>query len=321
MITSRSRTAAVALLAALTGGLLTAAAVPASAYGGPANEISYVGANGEVYTELPDGSHKTQITSTGASKKCDPAFSPDHTQIAYVGNDGGVYVINNAPESAANPPVLLNGSIANWQLSGSRRPTWSPDGLTILFPLGLNVRPTSHPTDTYNLYEVTRPAVGGQWSNPVQLTDLPTGGWALQPRFSPSGTALSYSYRAPNTTTDVLYVSDWPLPAVPATTPPGNAIPRAGEAILSSWSPDGTKIAYGAYTCNVGVQVLTVSRSNGTWVGGQPSTVSNGGGCGVAWSTTNGNLITYADSTNVYVLDLTKGRKGVSLGAGSQPGW
>lgn len=321
MVIFRARLAGVTALAALAGGLLTAAAAPAAAYSGPANEISYVGANGEVYTELPDGSRKTQITSGGASKKCDPAFSPDHTQIAYVGNDGGVYVIANAPQSASNVPTLLNSSISGWQNSGSRRPTWSPDGLTIVFPLGLDVRPTSHTTDIYNLYEVTR-AAGGSWSDPVQLTDLPVGGWALQPRLSPSGSALSYSYRAPSTSTDVLYVSDWPLPGPPATTPPGTAMPRAGEAILSSWSPDGTKIAYGAYTCSVGVQVLTVSRSsNGTWTGGRPSTVTNGGGCGAAWSSTNANLITYADSSNVYVVDLTKGRKGVNLGAGSQPGW
>ena len=94
-----------------------------------------------------------------------------------------------------------------------------------------------------------------------------------------------------------------------------------GTALLSSWSPDGTRIAY-VNSCTGGLQVMNVSKSATGWVSSNHLKASTGGGCGASWSSTDPNKIAYADSQRIYVLDLSsQTRKGTSLGAGSMPGW
>lgn len=338
--------------AALAGAVLTstvlaaAVAAPAQAWGGGVNHdrisyINYVNGVGEVWSMTPGGTDKQQLTNaslggpgTTATKKCDPAFSPLTDEVAYAAQDGGVYVLHDRELATnRNRAVRVNerladttaaGQLIDWTKTGSRRPTWSPDGLTLVFHLSLDYRDSTVAVHTFNLYRVTRSALDAAWGPMTAITNLSAGDAAFHARFSPDGQHISYSYQAVGTTSYKLYVmrSDGAAPAATAGLPPGSLIPLSTDALLSSWNASGSQIAY-VSSCAGGVYSVGINAaSTDVSVTSTPRLLTNGGGCGSSYSSRDDNLLSYADSQRVYVLDLRiKGSRGTSLGAGSMPGW
>jgi Tol biopolymer transport system component/DNA-binding winged helix-turn-helix (wHTH) protein len=137
--------------------------------------------NFEIYVkQLVAGAREVQITSDGG-QNFQPAFSPDGTQIAYYSKKrGGVWLV---PVSGGKPKQLTE--------FGSR-PSFSPDGLTIVFQtepltdLGTDSRPAMPPSTIWTI-----PATGGE---PTQITKLgdPPGGHGA-PSFSPDGKRIVFS--------------------------------------------------------------------------------------------------------------------------------
>ena len=119
----RLRLLVLALLAALPSGLAGA---------GQAHKIVFVygdpyarGVPLFIITVNPDGSERTPIAE-GASPG-GPAWSPDHTQIAYTGDDDCVLVANADGSDARR---LARGVCSDMS------PGWSPDGRRIAFTRG-----------------------------------------------------------------------------------------------------------------------------------------------------------------------------------------
>lgn len=332
--TWRRKAAAVATaVVAFTGTLAAVAATPAGAWAGPENRMAYVAtADGisEVFSMRPDGTGRTQLTfggtdrpGGGATKKCDPAFSPNGKEIAYAGNDGGIYVMDAERESDLNVPERLN-DVDGWQMHMSRRPTWSADGLSVVVHIGLTGRDPAVTEHTYDLYRFTRSSLTEPFGPMEAITSLAPGDMALHARYSPDGQHLAYSYKPKSATTYELRIM--PLPAAGATLaagPPGNRVTTTGAALLASWNSSGTSIAY-VSTCSGTIYTMPVklSTTTGTWSSGASRKIATGGGCGASYSSYDDNLFTYADAGRIYVRDLSRLKaKPANLGTGAMPGW
>ena len=306
--------------------LLTLGAAPATAWTTSDNRIAYV-KDGDVWSMLPTGPAPNpgaqRLTNTPGVTERDPAFSP-HAQdapaeVAYTANDGGVYV----SRADGNAPELLN-DVDGWQNHAAGRPTWTPDGLSLVFFLSTTARTAGADAErTYNLYRATRTSRTAGFGTMEKLTDVAPGDWAMWPRSSPDGAHLSYTYKAKGSGDYVLHIMATPAPwFVPAPGAlPGNAVTGTGVAALSSWNKSGTRIAYVSY-CATGMYTMPVQKVGDKWTAGKATWLNNNGACSGTYSSTDDNKLTFADADNVYVMDLSKrSGKGVLLGPGAHPGW
>jgi serine/threonine-protein kinase len=94
----------------------------------------------------------------------EPDWSGDGGEIAFYASEG-VFVVS---ADGGTPQHLVDFPDAN-------RPDWSPDGLAIAFE-----SQGSQGEGPVTLWIVSRDSVGGPWSDPVRLTDFPSGNasWA-----------------------------------------------------------------------------------------------------------------------------------------------
>ena len=313
----RIRLSATSIAMAVFATLLLAA--PASAWTDAENRISYVSTVngvGQVFTMRPDGRDPRQITTGGPTKKCDPAFSPDGSEIAFAGNDGHFYVVPATGGTAVD--IYPEGVDAE----GGRRPTWSADGNTIVFHV---TRGWENGTATsgvaVNLFMVQRASKGEPWGPATPITNF-TSGKAMHARYSPDGASLVYSYSATGVTSDNdLWVMPAPVPgAPPAETPPGVQVTRGAGAQYASWSPSGTQLTYVA-SCSGGLFTLPLAVKDGVVSGGTAKKVVATGVCGATWSTRSETQIAYESGGRVYRLDLASRSKSTLLRVGNQPGW
>lgn len=256
---------------------------------GGGQKIAFVSNRGEdgfyqVYVMDADGSNVTQLTFDETHKST-PMWSPDGTQLLYVG-DGGegpfgtryhqdIWVIN---ADGSNPVNLTQ----------TRRddtdPVWTPDGSQIVFT-------SERFSDDPQLLIMN--ADGSD-------VDLISGGFASEynPTFSPDGEYLAFS-------STIYYTLSWRTGKEYEEPELIDDQFRIGRSIEPAWSPDGEFIAYtrtksggqrDIYLVDVASRGATITRLTFTSVSGE-----------AAWSP-DGNWILYTShfeqiNNDIFIMD------------------
>jgi Ca2+-binding RTX toxin-like protein len=217
-----------------------------------------------------------------------PAWSPDGSKIAFA-DSGGLYIVD---AQASQQPVLLVSSAGG----GPSHPTWSPDGARIAFQR------------LDDIYVVS--ALGG----PVTQLVANAGGYNEDPAWSPDGTQIAfvsnreaYDETIPEDDAEIaIYVTEVQGggPAIKLT-PGGHP----------SWSPDGTKIAFGGG----GIRVIDVGTGAIT-----PLTTFPCPEYRPAWSP-DGTKIAFTrrcegEGYSIYLMNAD-GSAQTRIAAGSDPDW
>ncbi|MCB8971209.1 MAG: hypothetical protein M9964_02610 [Solirubrobacterales bacterium] len=184
----------------------------------------------------------TPIGSTSAQENYG-RWSPDGTQIAFARRQagaGGIFIGN--ADGSGTPVALPNGG-------GGIQPDWSRDGTRIAFV-------ADGGTD---LIRVARVDGSG---TPVTLGDT-TGLNVQGPFFSPDGTRVMWQ------TQQTIYIRNADGTGTTTTvTHPGLV------GYSSSWSPDGTRIAFSAYESTYNKIQIWVANADGT---GTPRSITPDG--------------------------------------------
>jgi Tol biopolymer transport system component len=137
---------------------------------------SYAGGTFHIWTMLPDGTRRRQITA-GHGDDREPSISPDGTTIAFASDRAfkgsyDIWTVN-----------LRNGALKQITKSSDDEfePTWSPDGASIAFVSGTGI--VGRSIESINLVSGKRDAI---------ISVDPATGRVEAPSFSPDGAHLSY---------------------------------------------------------------------------------------------------------------------------------
>jgi Tol biopolymer transport system component len=186
--------------------------------------IVYVGSDangqGQVFTIVPDGSNKRQLTGMGGCAY--PAWSRDGSQIAFTSAGRATPEIWIMERDGSNQRQITFPP-------GSQNfvPTWSPDGSRIAFS---SVR-TGHP-------EIF--VMNSDGSNQRQLTTTSTPNGSNAPFWYPDGSRIAFASDR-NGKTQVYSMRPDGSDVRQLTTPNGAQFPDSNVPVIS---PDGTKIAF-----------------------------------------------------------------------------
>ena len=174
----------------------------------------------QVYTMRPDGSDVTQLTFD-ETEKSSPQWSPDGTQLLYVGEGGSDFGLDIWVISAdgSNPSNITQNR------GDDTDPAWSPDGERIAFAsTRLGPRRLIYVMDA-------------DGSDPERITRTNTEEWG--PSFSPNGDFMVFSSsarsRPPNLATRTGEGIN------PGPVDPGL---RDREALDPDWAPEGNTVAF-----------------------------------------------------------------------------
>jgi Tol biopolymer transport system component len=147
-----------------------------SAKGGIVAIQSYTGGTFHIWTMLPDGTRRKQIT-TGHGDDREPSISPDGTTIAFASDRAfnGSYDIWTVDLVTGMQKRITSSDADEFE------PTWSPDGTSLAFVSGAGI--VGRSIESIDL------ASGKQHT---MISVDPATGRVEAPSFSPDGTQISY---------------------------------------------------------------------------------------------------------------------------------
>jgi len=245
---------------AVAGALALAACLVALMSSQEAAEAAFPGENGriaftaspfgagpwEIYTMLPDGFDRRQITF-GTANAWEPDWSPDGTKIAFWSphqESTAIFTMN--PDGSGLKQITPTDEISGYD------PAWSPDGTKIAFE-----RQRERAAGVYNNIWVMNASDG---TGQVNLTSNAPGIFAFAPAWSPDGTKIAFSNDTVLGDTEIYTMN----PSGSSRTALTNT-PTVAEYV-SAWSPDGTQILFEAYdieqTSLTGIWKMRIDGTN-----------------------------------------------------------
>jgi len=220
--------------------------------------------------------------STGAFSDSHPAWSPDHTRIAFIraSRNGLSYTLWTMLANGGGQKQLTQGTVV------SEEPAWSPDGRTIVF------RSSANGGRTFDLFTI--PAAGGPARN---ITRNPSGVGALNPDWAPSGKLILFQRTKSNAGAGTgLYTIR----------PDGSGLKRLTVGGMDpAWSPNGKKFAAIFPAPGSGGQFeISTLNANGT---GRKRITSGTESTAPAWSP-SGSQIAFVRGSQIAVVGASGGR-------------
>jgi Tol biopolymer transport system component/predicted Ser/Thr protein kinase len=210
----------------------------------------------DLYLQLVNGGNPLRLPDAHAAGK--PAWSPDGSRLAFIRNDGGLYVmpaLGGQPQRVSISPGATTGDLA-----------WSPSGAFFVY---------TGPSE--GLFAVS--AEGGEAR---QLTKPPTGG-DISPSISPDGDALAFVRRTSTFTSGVFLM---PLNRDGTAAGPAKQITAGVWDIATlDWTADGREILFAGSAGSGNSSLWRIAREGGkpvrfhspTMVSTQPSVARQSG--------------------------------------------
>ena len=256
--------------------------------------------DGKIHLVNSDGAGVVKLTD--GPNDCDPGWSPDGQQLAFVRNCGerasAIYIIN------ADGSNLMRRT----QGESIRGPSWSPDGSRIAFAKRI----------TGSTGVVTMSA-SDDLIQPVVLLDRP--GYDADPSWAPGGKHIAFvsDYAAYDFVYDI-YLTSTSGGSTAQLTSGFNFWPNLLQYYEPAWSPDGGKLAMTRcpqdfYTCDV--SDVVVMNADGS---GITEVAATRGMASPTWST-DGTVIAFSSGGLLgWVRPATKER-GFIVEQGHSPAW
>jgi Tol biopolymer transport system component len=226
------------------------------------------------------GFPSTRLSSRAFSDS-HPAWSPNHTRIAFirVSRNGLSYTLWTMLANGGGQKQLTHGTAV------AEEPAWSPDGRTIVF------RGSVNGGRTFDLFTIA--AAGGAAKN---ITRNPAGVGALNPDWSPNGKLIVFQRMTSNSGAGTgLYTIR----------PDGTGLARLTVGGMDpAWSPSGKRIAavFPDPVSGGQLEIYTVN-ANGS---GRTRLTSGGESTAPAWSP-SGSQIAFVRGTQITLVGATGG--------------
>lgn len=169
-----------------------------------------------IYTIGIDGTGLARATNTPGA---DPTWSPDGSQIAFVGQEAGLYVMS---VEDGNAHLVVDRSFV------ALHPTWSPDGRRIAFAA------PSEAVGSFRNYDIWIVDIAG--GAPANITQT-TSASEVAPAWSPDGSRILFSRSTPSGS---MLMTIAPDPTASPTAITDGSVADQNPA----WSPDGQFIVF-----------------------------------------------------------------------------